>query len=161
MTSSTFSLPEKGGATVPVENPQAEFDRSLVEMIKTGVAAPGNRPILQHWIDFVLMIISHFDYKPLQLRALSDAFCEQLRDTMLTLHATFISSSIDDQAATMTEAEPVMLIGVVERLAMVLGAKSGSRRGDDREKQDREGGLLGYLPTVFSVEAPPDLPVSA
>lgn len=161
VTSSTFSLPEKGGAAVPVEDPQAEFDRSLVGMIETGVAAPGNRPILQHWIDFVLMVISYFDYKPLHLRTLSDAFCEQLRDTMLNLHATFTSSSIDDQAATVTEAEPIMLIGVVERLAMVLGAKAGSRKSDDREKHDREGGLLGYLPTVFSVEAPPDLPVSA
>lgn len=160
VTSSTFSLPEKGGAAVPAEDPLADFDRSLVGMIKTGVAAPGNRPILQHWIDFVLMIISYFDYKPLHLRTLSDAFCEQLRDMMLTLHATFTSASIDDQAATMTEAEPIMLIGVVERLAMVLGAKAGSRRSDDRDKHDREGGLLGYLPTVFSVEAPPDLPVS-
>lgn len=159
VTSSTFSLPEKGGAALPADDASAQFDRSLVDMIKIGTAAPGNRPILQHWIDFVLMIISYFEVKPLHLRNLSDAFCEQLRDTMITLHATFTSASVDDQAATMTEAEPVMLIGVIERLAMVLGVRSGSRKSEDRDRHERDGGILGYLPTVFSVEAPPDLPV--
>lgn len=161
-TSSTFSLPEKDVSVIAASELVAEFDTSLVGMIKTGVSASTNRPVLQHWIDFVLMIIPYFEYKPLLLRTLSDAFCEQLRSIMLSLHATFASAAIDDQPATVTEAEPIMLIGVIERLALVLGAKSGSRRSDDREKHDREGGgFLGYLPTVFSVEAPPDLPVSS
>lgn len=158
VTSSTFSIPEK---SPPLPDNEVEFDNSLIRMIICGVASPGNRPILQHWIDFVLMTIPHLEKNPQQLRQLCDCFCEQLRMTMLQLRNTFSTATSDDMAATITESEPIMLIGVLERLAVVLGSKAGTRRSEDRERQAGDGGgFLGYLPTVFSVEAPQDSAVS-
>lgn len=154
VTSSTFSIPEK---SLPIDEAAAAMENSLTQMIICGVASPGNRPILQHWIDFVLMTIPHLENKNKQLRALCDCFCEQLRMTMLQLRNTFSTTTTDDMAANITESEPIMLIGVLERLAVVLGSSSGSRRSMDAERPAADGGgFLGYLPTVFSVEAPQD-----
>lgn len=154
--SSTASIPEKP-SSVDVERSQL-FEDSLLQMILGGVSEPGNRPILQHWVDFVLMSVPFFEHKPVQLRALCDCFCEQLRMIMLKLRATFAISSIGDVPASITEAEPIMLIGVIERLATALGGGKGhTRRSEDKDRQHHDsGGLLGYLPTVFSVEAPQD-----
>lgn len=158
--SSTMSIPEK--PTSLDDDTARHFEDSLLQMILDGVSAPGNRPILQHWVDFVLMSVAFFEHKPTQLRALCDCFCEQLRMIMLKLRTTFAITSTGDVPASITEAEPTMLIGVIERLATALGHKGGSsRRSEDRDRQNNEGGgLLGYLPTVFSVEAPQDSAVS-
>lgn len=159
VSSSTFSLPERPNSLDTVAH---EFEESMLRMVIAGVSAPGNRPILQHWVDFVLMTIPHLEHDPRQLRALNDCFCEQLRMTMLKLRTTFAISTAGDVPATITESEPIMLIGVIERLATVLGGKAGGRRSEDRDRREHEGGggLLGYLPTVFSVEAPQDTAVS-
>lgn len=157
--SSTLSIPEK--PTSEDEGRAHQFEESLLQMILTGVSAPGNRPILQHWVDFVLMSVSFFELKPLYLRALCECFCEQLRMIMLKLRATFAITSIADMPGTITESEPTMLIGVIERLATALGGKGAHRRSEDKDRQHNDsGGLLGYLPTVFSVEAPQDNAVS-
>jgi len=156
-TSSTFSIPEM---SPPVDDAALEFEKALNRMIIVGVSSPGNRPILQHWVDFVLMTIPHLENKPAQLRALCDCFCEQLRMTMAQLRNTFTVAGVDDTSATITESEPIMLIGVLERLAAVLGGKPGQRRSEDKDKQNGEsGGILGYLP-MFSIEAPPEKSVS-
>lgn len=155
ITSSSFSVSEK--PTVQPDESAAQFEQSLIDLIIVGISSPGNRPILQHWVDFVLMTIPHLENRPTDLRTLCDCFCEQLRMTMLQLRNTFEVSTATDVPATITEAEPIMLIGVLERLAVVLGSKTGHRRSEDRDRQNHEGGgLLGYLPTVFSVEAPQD-----
>lgn len=154
-SSSTFSLPER---PTSFDTAAHEFEESMLRMVIAGVSAPGNRPILQHWVDFVLMTIPHLEHDTQQLRALNDCFCEQLRMTMLKLRTTFAISTASDVPATITESEPIMLIGVIERLASVLGGKARGRRSEDRDRRENEGGggLLGYLPTVFSVEAPQD-----
>lgn len=158
VSSSTFSLPERHSTDIPAH----EFEEALLRMTIAGISAPGNRPILQHWVDFVLMTIPHLEHDPKKLRALNDCFCEQLRMTMLKLRTTFAIVTAGDMPATITEAEPIMLIGVIERLATVLGGRAAGRRSEDRDRRDHEGGggLLGYLPTVFSVEAPQDTAVS-
>ncbi|BEI90230.1 uncharacterized protein CcaverHIS019_0303000 [Cutaneotrichosporon cavernicola] len=155
VSSSTFSLPERPSS---LDNAAHEFEESMLHMVIAGVSAPGNRPILQHWVDFVLMTIPHLEHDQRQLRALNDCFCEQLRMTMLKLRTTFAISTAGDVPATITESEPIMLIGVIERLATVLGGRAGGRRSEDRDRREHDGGggLLGYLPTVFSVEAPQD-----
>ncbi|TXT04269.1 hypothetical protein VHUM_04267 [Vanrija humicola] len=155
ITSSSYSVSEK--PTVQPDESAAQFEQSLIDLIIVGISSPGNRPILQHWVDFVLMTIPHLENRPVDLRILCDCFCEQLRMTMLQLRNTFEVSTATDVPATITEAEPIMLIQVLERLAVVLGSKNGHRRSEDRDRQNHEsGGLLGYLPTVFSVEAPQD-----
>lgn len=161
VSSSTFSLPPDRPNSLDMA--ASKFEEGMLRMIVTGVSAPGNRPILQHWVDFVLMTIPHLEHDPRQLRALNDCFCEQLRMTMLKLRTTFAITTAGDVPATITEAEPIMLIGVIERLATVLGGKAAGRRSEDRDRREHEGGggLLGYLPTVFSVEAPQDTAVSS
>ncbi|KAL1409508.1 hypothetical protein Q8F55_003491 [Vanrija albida] len=156
ITSSSYSVSEKP-TVLPDESAAAQFEQPLIDLIIVGISSPGNRPILQHWVDFVLMTIPHLEGRPADLRILCDCFCEQLRMTMLQLRNTFEVSTATDVPATITEAEPIMLIGVLERLAVVLGTKTGHRRSEERDRQNHEGGgLLGYLPTVFSVEAPQD-----
>jgi hypothetical protein len=80
--------------------------------------------------------------------------------TMLQLRNTFTVAGVDDTSATITESEPIMLMGVLERLTTAIGPKSGRRHSDERDKHNGEGGgLLGYLP-MFSIEAPPEAAVS-
>lgn len=160
VSSSTFSLPDRPNRN-SIDAPAHDFEEAMLRMVIAGVSAPGNRPILQHWVDFVLMAIPHIEHDPRQLRALNDCFCEQLRMTMLKFRTTFAISTVADMPATITESVPIMLIGVIERLATVLGGKSAGRRSEERDRQNHDGGgLLGYLPTVFSVEAPQDTAVS-
>lgn len=149
-SSASSTIPEK---SPPVDDAGIAFEQALSRMIVCGVSSPGNRSILQHWVDFVLITMPHLEHKLPQLRVLCDCFCEQLRMTMLQLRNTFTVADVNDMSATITEAEPIMLIGVLERLAAVLSQKSG-RGSEDRDRQNGDGGgLLGYLP-MFASEAP-------
>jgi hypothetical protein len=137
-TSSTSSLPDAFDSA---------FERSLVSIIIEGISSLSNRPVLQHWIDFVLMTIPQFQGRQALLLPLCDCFSQQLRLAMLHIREVYIAGMADVRT-TMTEAEPIMLLNGLERTVMLLP------RGSRVEEKDGGSGILGYMTTVFTADVP-------
>ncbi|KAL7419677.1 hypothetical protein Q5752_005591 [Cryptotrichosporon argae] len=141
----------------PNEHPP-EFDIHLLRVCVNGLSVPTNRPVLQHWIDFVLMLSPYLERRPHLMLDLCDCASEQLRVVMRTLRDVYDDENLREQACDLTDAEPVMLLSCIERIASLLVGRAPGRRSEDalRAVNDEGKGILGYLPTVFAVEAPQD-----
>jgi hypothetical protein len=125
-----------------------------------GIATPTNRPVLQHWLDFVLMAVPQFQ-PTLQavVTPLNDCLCKQLLASLGdVLNVTFKDGLFtDDLTSSATDAELIMLLGGLERLVLLsLAYPTESAISDDEQpiadKATENSGLLGYVSTVFSSE---------
>jgi hypothetical protein len=143
--------------------PQAPPTRSysvnplLIQTLVDGISTTSNRPIIQHWLDFILMTIPQF-HEMLQpaILPLNESVCRQLRIALNEV--TSISHSQSTTADVMsysTDADFVMFLNAVERLALLSLShlQQPNSLEDDvlNEKPNQEsGGLLGYVSNVFS-----------
>ncbi|KAF7303085.1 Dopey-N domain-containing protein [Mycena kentingensis (nom. inval.)] len=135
----------------------------LIQTLVDGIATVSNRPVLQHWLDFVLMAVPQFQ-PTLQaaVTPLNECMCKQLLASLKdVLHVTFQDGLFsDDLQSSATDAELIMLLGGLERLVLLSLAypAEASASDDDQgpsEKSPDSGGLLGYVSTVFSSDAAP------
>ncbi|KAL1738627.1 hypothetical protein HDZ31DRAFT_78212, partial [Schizophyllum fasciatum] len=134
----------------------------LIQTLVDGVSISSNRPILQHWIDFILMAVPTFQ-PALQVvvSPLNECMCRQLsvsvRD-VLDAAARGKNFALDALSSS-TDAEIVMLLNGLERLVLLsLAYMTDPLQVDDDgmspEKPTQEtGGLLGYVSGVFSSES--------
>lgn len=129
----------------------------LIQTLLDGISRPTNHPILQHWLDFVLMTIPqyHESLQPVVV-PLSDGLCRQLRTSLSDVRqASIISRNSGDITSITTDADFIMLLTAVERLVLLSLSKADDidQVEDDQlpEKPNQESsGLLGYVSNVFS-----------
>ena len=137
----------------------------LLPTLISGLSRPSNRPLLQHWLDFVLMTVPQLQRTLFPLIfPLCDCICLQLRQALTDLDrvSAHDSSSRSDVVSGITDAEFMMLLNALERLVLLSLTKSadGGPTDEDGPFPERAGessGLLGYVSNVFSsdnTEAP-------
>ena len=131
----------------------------LTHTLTDGIAVPHNRPVQQHWLDFVLMAIPQFQ-PALQgvIPPLVDCICRQLRLLLNDAIRANEPGSSSEITGVATDAEFVMLLNTLERL-LVLGLANYSevtQQDEDTLTQEKTGGessgILGYVSNVFTAE---------
>lgn len=131
----------------------------LTHTLTDGIAVPHNRPVQQHWLDFILMAIPQFQ-PALQgmIPPLADCVCRQLRSLLNDAVRANQPSSPGTITGVATDAEFVMLLNTLERL-LVLGLVNYpevSQQDDDTPTQEKTGGessgILGYVSNVFTAD---------
>ena len=132
----------------------------LIQTLIDGISNTSNRPIIQHWLDFILMTIPQF-HEMLQpaILPLNECVCKQLRSALDEVSSASLSSArAADVTAYTTDADFVMLLNAIERLVLLSLShlqQSGSAEDDGiNEKPSQESsGLFGYMSNVFSSDA--------
>lgn len=132
----------------------------LVQILVDGISTRSNRPILQHWLDFILMAIPQFQ-PALQsvVIPLNDCICKQLHLSLKDV--LVLAKQPDDYSrdiyATITDVDMIILLNALERFVLLSLTYTEDEDGDAdsiAEKPVHEsGGLLGYVSNVFSSEA--------
>ncbi|OAX42077.1 hypothetical protein K503DRAFT_863326 [Rhizopogon vinicolor AM-OR11-026] len=131
----------------------------LTQTITDGIVVPRNRPVMQHWLDFVLMAVPQFQ-PALQsiISPIADCLCRQLRLLLSDALKANRPSADGTHPRVATDAEFIMLFNALERL-IVLGLTQKSDTNpqeDDTPVQERpgadSGGILGYVSNVFTTE---------
>lgn len=137
----------------------------LTRTLTDGITMPHNRPVTQHWLDFVLMAIPQFQ-PALQgvIPPLIDCICRQLRSLLNDAVRASQPDSSSAVTGVATDAEFVTLLNTLERL-LVLGLANYSemtQQDEDTPTQEKTGGessgILGYVSNVFTAETtlPPE-----
>ncbi|KAH8099733.1 Dopey, N-terminal-domain-containing protein [Cristinia sonorae] len=128
----------------------------LLQTLLDGLSTPSNRPLLQHWLDFIMMTISQF-HNMLQtlIVPLTDCVCRQLRIALYeVLKAPSKKKSCGDINTFTTDADFTMLLTALERLVSLSLAHIAVVTQDEDESSVPEkndgSGLLGYVSNVFS-----------
>lgn len=130
----------------------------LTHTLTDGIAVPYNRSVQQHWLDFVLMAIPHFQ-PALQgtIPPLVDCVCRQLRSFLNDAIRANQPGSLTAITGVASDAEFVMLLNTLERL-LVLGLANYpevAQQDDDTPTQEKTGessGILGYVSNVFTAD---------
>jgi hypothetical protein len=139
----------------------------LIQTLIDGIGTSANRPLLQHWLDFILMTVPQFHHALQPVVApLIDCICRQLRSAMTeVVGAQSLMDDSEDIRSSTTDAELTMFLHAVERLLLL----SLSKPSDPSEIEDENSfpekqaghdgsGILGYVSTVFSSEAAANIP---
>ena len=138
----------------------------LTQTLIDGIGTLPNRPLLQHWLDFVLMTIPQF-HLALQptVEPLIECICRQLRSAANdTASARAQVLDTQDISSTTSDAELIMLLHAIERLLLL----NLSRQVETTDAEDDSSyaekpitdsaGLFGYVSTVFGSENPAYVP---
>jgi hypothetical protein len=132
----------------------------LVQTLEDGIETSTNRPLLQHWLDFILNTISQFP-PSLQdvITSLNACLCRQLRTGLADV---LRASSDDDQMfprtfTITTDAELVPLLNGLERLTVLsLVSTVDPNQPEDEAIAEKfaadTSGLLGLVSNVFTTE---------
>jgi hypothetical protein len=135
----------------------------LVQALIDGITVPTNRPLLQHWLDFILMTVPPYrNALGATIAPLNDCICRQIRINVLEIGkaASNSGSGVADVRLAVTDAEFLMYLSALERLVLLSLSKQSSPSHSDEdavlsEKAAQDGvGLFGYVSTVFSSEGP-------
>jgi hypothetical protein len=135
--------------------PESEFELALVQAIIEAVSSPQNRSSLRHWVDFILDITPSIESRPSLVLMLCECFSDQLRRDVLQLKAISQDMGYGDVRSGLTESEVLFILAGLEKLVLLV-LSSGRERthGEDGPKAAGEGGLMGLVSGVFTVEAP-------
>ncbi|ODO06352.1 hypothetical protein L198_01584 [Cryptococcus wingfieldii CBS 7118] len=145
----------------PLEISPSEFEYQLVVMIMRGVVTPSNIPVLQHWVDFVLMTVPTLASRPALLHTLVECFSQETRELVQRMRDAHEKASghrdevIHDETLSVTDAEVVMTLNALERVLTLLGNQALGRADETPNPQTESGSrILGLVSNVFTVEAP-------
>jgi hypothetical protein len=140
------------GRTIPL-NPL------LTQTLIDGISLESNRPILQHWLDFLLMAIPQFQSALFPLISpLCECLCRQLSLALSDLQSAAVGTALADTSSTVTDAELIMLLSALERMILWSTASHANIESseDDTASTDRNpdgGGLLGIVSGVFGSDS--------
>ncbi|KAF9786711.1 Dopey, N-terminal-domain-containing protein [Thelephora terrestris] len=138
----------------------------FTQTLMDGIGTLSNRPLLQHWLDFVLMTIPQF-HLVLQpaVEPLIECICRQLRSaTNETASARAQSTDTQDVFSATSDTELIMLLHAIERLLLLnlsrqIEAADAEDDSSYAEKPTTDGaGLFGYVSNVFGSEHPAYVP---
>jgi hypothetical protein len=139
----------------------------LIQTLIDGISVSSNRPILQHWLDFVLMAIPQFQPTLHSVvPPLNECLGKQVLHSLYDLQRVHTAASTNggdvsplDIVSTTSDAEIIMLLNGLERLILLNLASSwdySSGTEDDGMMSEKiapeSGGLFGYMSNVFSSE---------
>ncbi|KAF8167553.1 Dopey, N-terminal-domain-containing protein [Crassisporium funariophilum] len=133
----------------------------LIQTLVDGISSRANRPVLQHWLDFILMAVPQFQPALQALVApLNDCLCRQVLSSLGDVLRISVKSRhyAEDQSASVTDAELIMLLNGLERLVLLSLAYTSEMDMSEDESNNMEktttesSGLLGYVSNVFSSE---------
>lgn len=138
----------------------------LAQTLINGISAQTNRPIFQHWIDFILMTIPQFQQSLQHLVfPICECICQQLRIAVADLERIRQRDWKDrgNAESTITDGEFIMFLHALERLVLQGLSKADviapegpeDLPGPSEKVSDRvtEGtGLLGYVTNVFATD---------
>ncbi|GAC98202.1 hypothetical protein PHSY_005791 [Pseudozyma hubeiensis SY62] len=163
---------QKPTSLMPTPMPTSKPHRLLLRLLQRALVTPSNRPILQHWSDFILMTAPLYRASPSALLLpLNRTVCDLIARAVIELgvsyapgasRPTFGAEGIvqtRDATCSFLESDLLLLINLAERTLMLAGgttneAPTSAVRGDestDRSSQDQ--GLLGYVANVFSSDS--------
>ena len=138
----------------------------LTQTLIDGIGTLSNRPLLQHWLDFVLMTIPQF-HLALQpaVEPLIECICRQLRSATYDI-ASARAQILDtrDISSATSDTELIMLLQAIERLLLLnlskhIEAADGEDDNNYVEKPATDGtGIFGYVSTVFGSDSPAHVP---
>ncbi|KAL0242321.1 hypothetical protein I308_105950 [Cryptococcus tetragattii IND107] len=143
----------------------SDFEHQLVVTVMQGVATPSNIPVLQHWIDFVLMTVPLLVNRPNLLHTLAECFSQETRELVQRIQEGHEKQSsvqdgkdiivILDEELNVTDAEVIMILNALERVLTILSNLASGKIDDSASGQGESGSrILGLVSTVFTVEAP-------
>lgn len=134
----------------------------MIQTLVDGISTRSNRPVLQHWLDFILMAVPQFQ-PALQavVTPLNDCLCRQsmsaLGDVLKAANQT--DEYAEDFCASVTDAELVMLLNALERFILLslaftseVGISEDEAAGIEKSTTEASG-LLGYVSNVFTSES--------
>jgi hypothetical protein len=136
----------------------------LAQTLIIGISAQTNRPIFQHWIDFILMTIPQFQQSLQHLVfPICECICQQLRVAVADLERIRQREWKGNVESTITDGEFIMFLHALERLVLQGLSKADAVApeslddlpGASEKVSDRatEGtGLLGYVTNVFATD---------
>jgi len=165
-----MELPPETAQTPDVDReaaPQSyNMNPLLTQTLIDGIGTTSNRPLLQHWLDFVLMTIPQF-HLALQpaVEPLIECICRQLRsaaDDAASARAQILDTQ--DISSATSDAELIMLLHAIERLLLLNMSKQveAADAEDDSSYAEKSAtdstGLFGYVSTVFGSENPAYVP---
>lgn len=129
------------------------ISEAVVQAIIKGISSSANRPVLQHWVDFVLMAINQLQWRRESLIAICDCCSLQLRHMIVQMRDTYVSDPSTGSKSALTAAEPIMLMNVLERLlALFFGEMSNRRSEGNLRSSDGGNSFLGLVSGVFVAE---------
>lgn len=149
-----------GGAVHP-EHPSTPVTSSLfIQLLVDGIAVPSNRPLLHHWLDFVLMTVPQFPHiLTYTISPLNVCVCRELRSSLNDISAVSLGKGRMNPGlrSHVDDAELSMLLNALERLILIAldEADSGSQEEispTDRSTSDGTG-LLSMVSNVFLTES--------
>lgn len=139
---------------------RASTNPLFVQMLVDGISRLSNRPVLQHWIDFILMTVGNFRSLSHAVSPLCDCVCRQLRLSFTEVNSviTQVGKGKAPIRWTASDSDILSLLGALERLVL-LGLSKAEEVGVHEEEQttserlpaESSTGILGY---VFGSEAP-------
>lgn len=134
----------------------------LVQTLVDGISVRSNRPVLQHWLDFILMALPQFQ-PALQavVTPLNDCLCRQLLSALGDIQSTNseLRPYAEDISAAVTDTELIMLLNALERLILLSLAYTSEPDSSEEDSNTMEkttseaSGLLGYVSNVFSSDS--------
>lgn len=141
-------------------NSRTASNTLFVQMMIDGISRPLNRPVLQHWIDFVMMTVAQFRSLSHAVSPLCDCICRQLRLSFAEVDE-LVSHRGKGKAPlrwTTSDADILLLLNALERLVLLSLSKPDEASALDDEPGPSERlptesstGILGY---VFGSENP-------
>jgi hypothetical protein len=112
-------------------------DAEIVNLVELGVTTTKCQPVLQQWVDFVILSTPHFSSRDME--RLSSCFDDRIRQLMFELkHAYQAKGPLD-----ITESEPIMLLDVQEKIVLQLLSKADP-------VDDKDSSILGLVSAAFS-----------
>ncbi|EJD54553.1 hypothetical protein AURDEDRAFT_156337 [Auricularia subglabra TFB-10046 SS5] len=155
-------LPE-GEDGAPVDDTTPALARVLppllVRTILDALSLPQNRPVLQHWLDFVSMTTPYVQQPPAQLAVpLIECMCRQLRGLLADVEriATTRTARAGDVRSRTSDAEFITFLNALERLLLISLAKFSDvslaevdSAVPEKFSSEPSGGLLGLVSNVF------------
>lgn len=141
--------------------PEKTANPLLAQTLVDGISVPSNRPLVQHWLDFILMTIPQFhDTLRTTIGPLIDCICRRLRVALADVSQALAAGhmGIEDKALSVTDAELFMYLNALERLVMLsLSNRTSPAQQEDDGIPPEKGapestGLFGYVSTVFGTE---------
>ena len=137
----------------------ASINSLFVQLLVDGISTSSNRPLLHHWLDFVLLTVPQFPniLNP-AIMPLNVCACRQLRRAVNDL-STVLSMSREspkESQTTVDDAELVMLLNAMERLILLCLDELDST--DELSTTDKTAaetpGLFSMVSNVFMTDAP-------
>ncbi|KAJ3516253.1 hypothetical protein NLJ89_g1234 [Agrocybe chaxingu] len=158
------TVPESASVPEKTADPTLRYPMNplMIQTLVDGISTRSNRPVLQHWLDFILMAVPQFQ-PTLQavVTPLNDCLCRQVLSSLgdVLRATTQMLDYADDTAVSVSDAELIMLLNGLERLILLSLAYTSEMDSPDDEANTMEkstadgGGLLGYVSNVFSSES--------